>query len=262
MTHRPRHTIEARAGDCTQHGQYVDCLVQQFAARPAWYGCPRCYFDRRHSADISIRADGALEHGKRLMNERLLDSNIPPRFRDATLDNWRAGDDQAKARAWNLATGYAEAFGENFEVGRAVMLLGTVGTGKTHLACGILQAVIRNFGPQGLRGLYTTAGSIIRDVKATFGTKDKTESEIYSGLVKPHLLVIDELGAQHGTDFERQTLFEVINARYEQVLPTIVVSNLGITELRECMGDRAIDRLRERGGLVCLLRGESQRGAA
>lgn len=262
MTTRPRYTIETRAGQCAEHGQYPNALVEQFGADPVWYGCPRCHFDRRHAADLNVRAGGALEHTKRRMNERLLDAAIPLRFQQATLDNWVAGSDQAKARVWNVATGYVEAFAENFEVGRAMMLLGTVGTGKTHLATAILQAVIRNFGPQGLMGLYTTAGGVIRSVKETFGTHVKTESQVYAELMKPHVLVIDEVGVQHGTPFEAQVLFEVINGRYERMLPTIIVSNLGVTDLRQCMGDRAVDRLRERGGLVGLLRGESQRGEA
>lgn len=261
MTIRPRYTIEARAGDCSQHGQYGDALVEQFGAPPIWYGCPRCHFDRRHDADVRVRAAGALEQGQRLLNERLLDAGIPLRFQRETLDTWRAGDDQAKARIWNLGTGYVEAFAENFEVGRAVMLLGTVGTGKTHLACAMLQAVIRNFGAQGLIGHYTTAGGIIRSIKETFGAQAQTESQIYAGLMKPHLLVIDEVGLQHGTDFERLVLQEVIDGRYGRMLPTIVISNLDVGGLRQCMGDRSVDRLRERGGLVGLFRGESQRGA-
>lgn len=262
MTTRPRYTIETRTGHCAEHGQYPNALVEQFDASPAWYGCPRCYFDRRHAPDIGVRAGATLERIHRQTNERLLDSMIPPRFHDSTLDNWVAGDDAGKAKAWNVARGFVEAFDENHRVGRCMMLLGKVGTGKTHLATAILQEAIRYFGPQGMTGLYATAGGIIRSVKETFGPHGKTESQVYAGLVAPHLLVVDEVGVQHGTDFERQVLFEVINGRYEQVKPTIVVSNLGIPELRQCIGDRAVDRLRDRGGLVEVFRWESARGAA
>ncbi|EPM91289.1 IstB ATP binding domain-containing protein, partial [Pseudomonas syringae pv. actinidiae ICMP 19070] len=134
--------------------------------------------------------------------------------------------------------------------------------GKTHLATAMLQQVIRYFGAQGVCGLYATAGSIIRSIKETFGSQIKTESQVYADLIAPHLLVIDEMGLQNGTDFERQVLFEVINGRYEQLKPTIIVSNLSITDLKVSMGDRAVDRLRDRGGLVCVFRWPSARGAA
>lgn len=262
MTTRPRYTLETRAGQCEHHGQYPNSLVEQFGADPLWYGCPRCHFDARHSAEIVVREKAGAENQQRLLNERLLDAGIPLRFQQATLETWIAGDDQSKLKAWHQATGYTEAFSENYGVGRSMMLLGQVGTGKTHLAAGILQQAIRNFGSQGLQGRYTTAGRIIRSVKETFGSHDRTESQVYADLVMPHLLVIDEVGVQHGTEFERTVLFEVINGRYEQIKPTVVVSNLGLADLRVCLGDRAVDRLRDKGGLVMLFRWESARGAA
>jgi DNA replication protein DnaC len=262
MTTRPRYTIETRAGECEHHGQFPNSLIEQFGADPVWHGCPRCNFDARHSADDAIRVSAVKDHQRRLLNERLLDAGIPLRFQGSTLDNWVAGEEQAKLKAWHTATGYVESFSENFPLGRSVMLLGQVGTGKTHLACGMLQQLIRNFCAQGLIGRYVTAGGVIRSVKETFGARDKSESDVYADLIAPHLLVIDEVGVQHGTDFERTVLFEVINGRYEQMKPTIVLSNLGMAELRQCLGDRVVDRLRDKGGLVVLFRWESARGAA
>ncbi len=185
---------------------------------------------------------------------------IPDRFMGCTLDNWRA-DAPPQVQALAACAGFVEAFDENFAVGRSAMLLGTVGTGKTHLGTAMLQAVIREHAHDGLRGLYATAGSIIRDVKATFGNRGRTEADVYADLIRPDLLVIDEVGVQHGTDFERQVLFEVINGRYERIKPTIVVSNLGVTELRQCLGDRAVDRLRDKSGIVVVFRWASARGA-
>ena len=258
-----RHTIESVRRQCADHDEYIDALVEQFGGEPIWYGCPRCQFDRRHSDDPVTRSAGVTIHRDRLTNERLLDAGIPLRFQTCSLDTWSAGDSQDKLRAWHMATGYVDAFAENFEVGRSMMLLGQVGTGKTHLATGILQQVIRNFGSQGLIGRYTTAGGIIRSVKDTFSNRERTESQVYADLVAPHLLIIDEVGVQHGTDFERTVLFEVINGRYEQLRkPTIVVSNLGMADLRTCLGDRAVDRLRDKGGIPVLFRWASARGEA
>lgn len=257
-----KHTTQTAQRECEAHGQFVDSLVEQFGADSAWYGCPRCQFDKRHAQEYETRTAGVTIHRDRQMNERLLDAGIPPRFQTCSLDTWAAGSNEEKLRAWHTATRYVDAFDENFGVGRSVMLLGRVGTGKTHLATGILQQVIRNFGSQGLIGRYTTAGGIIRSVKDTFGSQAKTESQVYADLVSPHLLVIDEVGVQHGTDFERTVLFEVINGRYERLRPTIVVSNLGMADLRQCLGDRAVDRLRDKGGLAVIFRWESARGAA
>jgi DNA replication protein DnaC len=260
MTTKPKYTLETRAGDCREHGRFPDSLGQQFGADPVWFGCPRCHFDARHSQDLDHRLKAVGVQRDRLLNERLLDAGIPDRFMGCTLDNWRA-DAPPQVQALAACAGFVEAFDENFAVGRSAMLLGTVGTGKTHLGTAMLQAVIREHAHDGLRGLYATAGSIIRDVKATFGNRGRTEADVYADLIRPDLLVIDEVGVQHGTDFERQVLFEVINGRYERIKPTIVVSNLGVTELRQCLGDRAVDRLRDKSGIVVVFRWASARGA-
>lgn len=259
MTTIPKYTLETRAGECQVDGTFADHLVQQFGADPVWFGCPRCHFDARHSQDFDQRSKAVGSQRDRLLNERLLDSDIPDRFMGCTLDNWSAIT-PAQTQALAACGGFVAAFDENFAVGRSAMLLGTVGTGKTHLGAAMLQAVIREHAQDGLRGLYATAGSIIRDVKATFGNRGRTEADVYADLIRPDLLVIDEVGVQHGTDFERQVLFEVINGRYEKIKPTIVVSNLGVTELRQCLGDRAVDRLRDKSGIVVVFRWASARG--
>lgn len=260
MTTTPKYTLETRAGDCRGHGRFPDNLVQQFGADPVWFGCPRCHFDARHSQDFDQRSKAVGLQRDRLLNERLLDAGIPDRFMGCTLANWTANA-PAQIQALAACGGFVGAFEENFAVGRSAMLLGTVGTGKTHLGAAMLQALIRERAFDGLQGLYATAGSIIRDVKATFGNRGRSEADVYSDLIRPDVLVIDEVGVQHGTDFERQVLFEVINGRYEKIKPTIVISNLGVTELRQCLGDRAVDRLRDKSGIVVIFRWASARGA-
>lgn len=260
MSIQPKYTLETRTGDCREHGRFPDNLVQQFGGYPVWFGCPRCQFDARHSQDLDQRSTAVGIHRDRKLNERLLDASIPERFTGCTLSNWIARE-PAQIQAHAACEGFVEAFEENFSVGRSAMLLGTVGTGKTHMGTAMLQTVVREHAHDGLQGLYATAGSIIRDVKATFGNRGRTEADVYADLIRPDLLVIDEVGVQHGTDFERQVLFEVINGRYEKIRPTIVVSNLGVTELRQCLGDRAVDRLRDKSGIVVVFRWASARGA-
>ncbi|MBM9968268.1 ATP-binding protein, partial [Pseudomonas aeruginosa] len=143
---------------------------------------------------------------------------------------------------------YADDFASNWKVGRSLMLLGTMGTGKTHLACAIIQQVLRTEGLAGATARYITAPDLILGVKDTFGRKGKSESEVYESLHAPDLLVIDELGAQGGTEYELGLLHEVIDRRYREMRPTVVVSNMSAQEVAKYIGDRAVDRLRENGG--------------
>lgn len=79
------------------------------------------------------------------------------------------------------------------------------------------------------------------------------------GLFGPSLLVIDEVGVAFGTESERTIFYQIINGRYERVLPTVLVSNLAEKDLPASIGERAMDRLREGGGVTLVFDWESYR---
>lgn len=253
--------INTAISRCEEHGTFENSLVESFIGDAQWQGCPRCHFDARHSADASVATAARDVQFARQLNADLLASGIPLRFRVATLENYRTDSKpEPQAVALRQCREYAEGFAQHWQVGLSMMLLGEVGTGKTHLGCAVAQHVIRH---HGAHVRYTSALAIIRDVKATFSkTAESTEHQVFSALQVPDLLVIDEIGVQHGSDFERQVLFEVINNRYERLQPTIVISNLGILGLRKCLGDRAVDRLSDAGGPAVLFNWPSARGEA
>ena len=73
------------------------------------------------------------------------------------------------------------------------------------------------------------------------------------------LLIIDEIGVQSGTDNERNILFEIVNGRYENVRPTIIISNRDVKEVAELISERSVDRITE-GGAIIPFNWESSRG--
>ena len=75
---------------------------------------------------------------------------------------------------------------------------------------------------------------------------------------KTPLLIIDEVGVQYGSDSERTELYEIFNSRYNDMLPTIVVSNNTVEELQRILGQRIYDRL-SGGALIFELNGRSHR---
>jgi DNA replication protein DnaC len=251
--------LEYKPGQCRVHGDYTDELIESFSGDHFWQGCTRCQFDAAHSTDDAIRKPALVIRRDRATNARLLGAGIPLRFRASILDNYRT-DTEGQAVALTECREYAAEFEDNWSTGRSMMLLGDVGTGKTHLGCAVAQQVIRSHGAS---ARYTMAIEIIRDIKMTFDKKsEQTERDVYAALLAPDLLVIDEVGVQHGSDFERQVLFEVIDSRYRQLMPTIVISNLGLAGLRKCLGDRAVDRLTDAGGPAVLFTWASARGEA
>ena len=78
-------------------------------------------------------------------------------------------------------------------------------------------------------------------------------------LRKLDLLIIDEVGLSFGSDAEVLQLSELLNMRYEDVRPTLIVSNCKSSDLSRYLGDRGVDRLRENGGKVVTFEWESHR---
>jgi DNA replication protein DnaC len=96
-----------------------------------------------------------------------------------------------------------------------------------------------------------TVLSAIRHIKDTYRRdSDRSESQAIDDLVAVDLLILDEVGAQVGSEHEKMLMFEVINERYQQLRSTVLISNLTREELSEFLGDRVMDRFRESGAVI------------
>lgn len=248
---------------CPEHGQFESWLVEQFDGSWKANTCQQCRWQALNWQHVAESTRDAAREAKRaeLVNQRLIESGITPRFRGCSFDNFEVGGDQSKRAALESCRRYAEDFDAVVREGRSQLLLGNLGTGKTHLATAIVQAVIRQ---HAATAIVTTASEIARAVKATFAKSSKTsERDVLDELAGVDLLVIDEVGVQVSTgDFGPGLLHEVIDRRYQQVLPTILVSNMTVDELPRFIGDRALDRLRQGSSRMVRFTWTSARGDA
>lgn len=249
----PRLT-ETRTVECKEpgHGQFETCLVEQFEGGALSTTCPSCRWTalNNHSSDL-VRAQAREAQQADQLNAALFATGITPRFRSCTFDSFVTGGEPDKIRALDICKRYAEGFRKHYDDGRALMLLGEIGNGKTHLACAILQHIVR---VEGATGLIVTAETIMQAVTDSFRSNaGPTKTELLTELAAVDLLVIDEVGMhtpREGRDFMPSLLHEVIDRRYQLVLPTILISNQGREHLPAFIGPRAADRLRENGGLL------------
>jgi DNA replication protein DnaC len=172
---------------------------------------------------------------------------VPPRFLGKTFDTFRA-EGEAQIRAVNLCRRYTEDFPRVRRQGHCLLLVGAPGTGKTHLACAVLQQVIR----QGYTGLFTGMAEALRMIRSTYSAGARlTEIEAFALYTRPDLLVVDEVGVAIGDDDKRRAmLFDLLNARYGEVKPTVLIGNLTVEELERYLGERVMDRLLEAGSLL------------
>jgi DNA replication protein DnaC len=222
-----------------------------------WSECPACIKEakERKNAEEEKKASEKRNHAWLVM---LSMSGIPERFQDRSLQNYEAST-EAQRKALEFAKSYAEEFDDVMRTGRSALFVGKPGTGKTHLAAAIGMQVMRE---QHRTVCFCTVMRAIRRVKDTWAKGScESESQAIAALAEPDLLILDEVGVQYGSEFEKNILFDVLNERYERRRPSILISNLPAAEAAAYLGERVIDRIREDGGARIVFDWVSYRGA-
>lgn len=242
-----------RHESCDKHGSYESRNV----FRQIWSGCPICAAEEKAAREREeVEQEVIRRHAAWL--RRLGEAGIPERFRDRTIDSYKATTEGQK-RALEFVKFYVEQFAKVSETGRSAIFCGKPGTGKTHLSVGVALAIMAT----GKSALFTTVQRMVRRVKETYRKdSDESERDVLNMLTYPDLLIIDEIGVQFGSEFEKNLMFEILNERYENRKPTLLLSNLTAQEVRSFLGERIYDRLREDGGQCVSFDWSSYRGSA
>jgi len=236
---------------CNEHGEYQSLEMPR---SDHWSRCPVCYERERAQRERDAAATAVAACGV---------VGLPRRFAGKTFDDFQVETD-AHGHALGFARDYARDF--NPDTSPCSIFLGGIGTAKTTLAAAMAAEIVA----KGHAVLYIGARALFRRLKDTWSTAaTETEGQALAALIKPDLLVIDEIGVQFGSETEQMFLYDVINGRYENCRPTLLISNLklegeieGEKSVRGCLGERSFDRLREGGGQVVPFDWESWRGRA
>ncbi|USX25801.1 ATP-binding protein [Oxalobacteraceae bacterium OTU3CINTB1] len=237
---------------CEKHGEFTS-MGFQIGRTMRWQGCPEC--SRLFAeAQREEQAKSAAEAAQRALERRLDRSGIPLRYRAKDFASFTAADDkQEKARS--MAMEFATNFAEHLARGTFMVMSGQPGTGKSHLAIAIAQSIMGSH-----TALYTSAIDAVRMIRNTWRRDSpKSETDVLDMLAGVHLLVLDEVGVQYGTEAEQVSLFDIIDKRYRDMMPTILLTNQNKAGMKAFLGDRSFDRLRE-GGQWVTFDWESHRG--
>ncbi|WP_299231682.1 ATP-binding protein [uncultured Halomonas sp.] len=244
---------EVRNESCRIHGAYAATLMPN----GKWSGCPECIeADKEQQRQAEMRERAGQASAGRL--EKLREGSlIPRRFQGRSLEGFNTDGRRDKAFALTACQRYVERFADRLEQGGGMVLTGSVGAGKSHLAYAIGNALL----DRGYRVMGIDVYELIDLIKErAFSQKGGSEREAIKAFVAGlDLLILDEIGAQLGTEWERLMLFKIINERYKQMLPTILISNIDAAGLGEYLGERIVDRMTEGGGMTLTLDWESYR---
>lgn len=166
-------------------------------------------------------------------------SGMGARFRTRTFSTF-CEDDMNKQAKQHAETFCAE-LRQNPQT-RGLMLIGTCGCGKTHLAA----AIVHQSAADGIPSMFIVVPELLAQIRASYGSDNIQTAEpiIYATKNIP-LLILDDLGAEKESEWAREQLYLIINYRYEHTLPIIVTTNSSGTELEQKLGQRIVSRLAE-----------------
>lgn len=247
-------TFETRPADCERHGQFEQREIRILGRHITWTQCPKCVAEEDERAAAQAKREEA-ERRQAMAEARLHSAGVPTRFITKTLASYVA-DTPDKTKVRDAMARFSATFADQLARGTSVVLSGNPGTGKSHLAIGVLQEVMA----RGWTGMYLSVMDMVRMVRDTWRRDSpRSETEVLDILAGLDLLVLDEVGVQYGTDGEQVILFSVLDRRYRDARPTILLTNLASDDFAGFVGPRIADRLRE-GGAWLRLDWESHRG--
>lgn len=249
--------ISSSKKTCEKHGiQYTEEVYKRFTR-----GCPKCREEAEAKRKAEQQAKLTKENEVRRTEsiQKLLgEAKIPVRFRGKTIAGYEIDpQNEQQQNAVERIKIYAHEFDKEHS-GRNMALLGNAGTGKTHLACAVANYIIQQGKGTARFSSVSEINRLVREAKSYNSLT--TESDIIRAFGSFDLLIIDEVGVQSGTEAESRALFEVFNSRYQNLKPTILISNLTPAEFKAAVGDRIADRVKEDGGEVLIFGWESNRG--
>lgn len=192
-------------------------------------------------------------------------AHIPRRYEHCTLENYETNFPSSH-RSLVAAHLRARKFVESYPLetaGTGLLLTGSIGVGKTHLAVGILQSLVAE---RGATGLFFDYRDLLKQVQNSYNRQvAATELEILAPVFDAEVLVLDELGASKPTDWVWDTVAHILNTRYNDRRTTIITTNyanlapLGMeggsrSSIREeTLGDRIGERMRSRLQEMCVV---------
>jgi len=227
--------------------------------------CPLC-FDTGWQVVIGLGARQC-ECRERTKYSRLLTkARIPTRYANCSLDNYepqgRPGSDEiiSQAKAKMDCNGFVREY-PNVDFG--LLLVGECGLGKTHLAVGIIKAILSKIH---ISCLFYDFRDLLKEIQDSYNPSTSTsELKVLSPIYEAELLVLDELGATKPTAWVQDTMTQIINRRYNNKKITIFTSNYLDTPslnygetLQERLGVRLRSRLYEMCKIVHI-KGEDYR---
>jgi DNA replication protein DnaC len=194
----------------------------------------------------------------------LVSARIPKRYEHCELSNFEFDGPHRNLAAARMA---ACKFVEDYPLeNTGLLLIGSIGVGKTHLAVGIIRELVVS---KGIPCLFYDYRELLKQIQNSYNDSVKvTELDVLRPVFETEVLVLDELGAVKPTEWVWDTVSLILNTRYNDSRTTIITTNYADDAAREpgatnefaraqraarseTLGDRIGERMRSRLHEMC-----------
>ena len=172
----------------------AELQAQGFAKHPVM--C-KCADERREREEMERREYERMSYMTMLRNEA---------FRDMPAALWRFESAAVTTPQLAKARGYAQNWDEFKKAGIGLLLFGNVGTGKSYAAGCVANALIDRLESV----LFVGMSDVVNHMQGNFGTD---RDHYMKSLMRPDLLILDDLGAERNTSFGKERVFDVVDKR-------------------------------------------------
>lgn len=194
----------------------------------------------------------------------LTSARIPKRYEHCELSSFTTdfpGAHQSLSLAFLCASRFAQEYDPRD--GTGLLIIGKIGTGKTHLAVGIVKELIAKH----VSCLFYDYRELLKQIQNSYNAAvQTTELDVLRPVFETDVLVLDELGAVKPTEWVWDTVSLILNTRYNDNRTTIITTNFedqpaagangSVSVVRaasrsETLGDRIGERMRSRLHEMC-----------
>jgi len=185
------------------------------------YRSCRCERERNRAKQEAEQKAEASKRIEGLRRASLMDA----KFYEARFENHH--ETPYNAENMRLCRKYVDRFDEMLKIHQGLLFYGNVGTGKSFAAACIANALM----DKGIPAVMTSFVKLL-------DMADRREDEILRRLESCKVVIFDDLGAERGTDYALERVFDIVDSRDRSNLPMIVTTNLTLKEMHEEVRER------------------------